>query len=177
MKTVHLVAMLAALASSLIAASSASAPPTPGLKFLARLEVRLGPLASTGATSEGERRIIPIVGGTVSGPRLQGEILGVGADWQWVRPDGTAVLDAQYAFRTSDGAIVMVHNRGLRYLPDSAKAVLPPGEPVPPHVLYFRATPRFETGDPRYAWLNRVIAVCSGIRLPDRVVLDFYEVQ
>jgi hypothetical protein len=35
----------------------------------------------------------------------------------------------------------------------------------------------FETGAPKYAWLNRLLAVCSGARAKEEVLLDFYEVK
>jgi hypothetical protein len=166
----------------LLAASSAAfpaeaEPPPPRLEFLCRLEVALTAPQSTGKTPAGERRIIPIVGGKVSGPRLRGEILNAGADWQWVRADGTAELDARYAFRTHDGALVMIHNLGVRFTPPEVAAKLKPGESAPPEQLYFRTTPRFETGDPRYAWLNNVVAVCSGVRLASSVRIDVYHVR
>jgi len=47
---------------------------------------------------------------------------------------------------------------------------------VDPAKYYFRSAPSFETADERYAWLNRIVAVCSGARTIDSVILDFYEV-
>jgi hypothetical protein len=40
-----------------------------------------------------------------------------------------------------------------------------------------RTTPWFETGDARYAWLNRVVCVATGARHADGVVLNVFEVQ
>lgn len=171
----RLASLLALSALSVFAADPT--PPIPRLEFLCRLEVALTAPQSTGKTVAGERRIIPIVGGTVTGPTLRGEILNVGADWQWVRADGTAELDARYAFRTPDGALVMIHNLGVRFTPPEVAAKLKPGEVAPPEQLYFRTTPRFETGDPRYAWLNNVVAVCSGVRLASSVRIDVYHVR
>jgi len=55
-------------------------------------------------------------------------------------------------------------------------AAIARGKPVDPAKYYFRATPTFETGDKRYDWLNRLVAVCSGVRTREAVLLDFYAV-
>jgi len=47
---------------------------------------------------------------------------------------------------------------------------------VDPARYYFRSTPVFETSAPALDWLNRTIAVCSGVRTRDRVILDVYAV-
>jgi hypothetical protein len=125
----------------------------------------------------GERRIIPIIGGRFEGLRMRGEILPGGADWQTVAADGTAILEARYTMRTDDNALIYVRNTGLRHGPPAVLAAIARGEQVDPSKYYFRATPTFETGDKKYAWLNRIIAVCSGVRTKEEVLLDFYEVK
>jgi feruloyl esterase len=42
---------------------------------------------------------------------------------------------------------------------------------------YFFTQPRFETGDPRYAWLNRVVAVAQGKVAPQRVDYRVYQLR
>jgi hypothetical protein len=76
-----------------------------------------------------------------------------------------------------DGALIYVRNLGFRHGPPEALAAIARGEQVDPSKYYFRATPMFETGDKKYAWLNRIIAVCSGLRAKEEVLLDFYEVR
>jgi hypothetical protein len=138
--------------------------------------VELAAPMSVGATPLGERRVIPIVGGHFAGARLAGEVLAGGADWQLVRPDGAALLDARYTLRTDDGALVYVSNRGLRRGPREVLARLARGEDVDPASYYFRTVPAFETGAERYAWLNDVIAVCSGVRTANAVILEMFMV-
>lgn len=65
----------------------------PQLEFAFRLEVTLGPIREMGHGRAGRRRIIPITGGTVSGPKAKGRILNLGADWQTIFADQTAELD------------------------------------------------------------------------------------
>jgi hypothetical protein len=125
------------------------------LEPLLKAHIALAPIQELG---EG-RRMIAITGGTFHGERLSGVVLEGGADWQVVRPDGVLELDAQYMLRTADGALIYVHNRGYR------------------HETFMRTTPRFETGDARYAWLNRIVCVASGQRHPASVELEVFEVQ
>jgi hypothetical protein len=40
-----------------------------------------------------------------------------------------------------------------------------------------RTTPLFETGDARYAWLNRIVCVASGARRAAAVELEVFEVK
>src|SRR6267378_7315892 len=86
----------------------------PGLRFAFAIKARVGPIQDLGQTARGHRRIIDILGGEVHGPRLTGEILPGGADWQIVRPDGTIEVVARYTIRAASGALVYVQNEGLR---------------------------------------------------------------
>jgi len=147
------------------------------LERLFRAEVALAPAQEIGDGPLGRRRIIPITGGEVSGARLSGRVLPGGADWQIVRPDGVAYLDARYTIETHDCALVYVRNRGYRHGPPDVVARLAAGEPVDPARYYMRTTPWFETGDARYAWLNRTVCVGSGERLAAAVRIDFYAVK
>jgi hypothetical protein len=144
---------------------------------LFRAEITLAPPQELGETPHGRRRIIPITGGRVSGERLSGRVLPGGADWQMVRADGVAELDARYTIETADGALVYVVNRGLRHGPAEVIGKLAAGEPVDPALYYMRTTPCFETGDARYAWLNRMVCVATGARRAASVELEVFEVR
>jgi len=137
----------------------------------------LAPPQELGDTPQGRRRIIGITGGRFSGERLSGRVLPGGADWQVIRADGVADLDARYTLETSDGALVFVRNRGYRHGPAEVLKRLSSGEEVDPSLYYMRTTPRFETGDARYAWLNRIVCVATGARRPSAVELEVYEVK
>ena len=130
-----------------------------------------------GPTLFGERRVVPILAGEIEGPELRGRILPGGADWQVVCADGTAVLEARYTVLTDDGALVYVRNLGIRYGRPEVLERIQRGDAVDPTEYYFRSTPRFEAGDERYAWLNRIVAVGSGARLANEVRLDIYAVR
>jgi hypothetical protein len=110
----------------------------------------------------GMRRVIPIRGGEVSGPRIRGRILPGGADFQILRDDGVIELHARYVVECENDSRIYVENSGLRH--GLAEAV------------YFRTTPRFETADQAHLWLTRYVFVGSGVRHPDRVELAIYQV-
>lgn len=145
------------------------------LAHLCDLNVELAAPIEMGTSPRGVRRIIPIIGGTVSG-RVSGRILNLGADWQTVFPDGMAELDTRYAFETDDGALVDIRNFGYRHGSEQTIAALARGEDVDPSAYYMRTQPRFETGDPRYAWLNRMICVGTGSRQQASVHVSIFEV-
>ena len=146
-------------------------------EFLCKIQVTLEPARELGNTPLGRRRIIAITGGQFSGPRLSGRVLAGGADWQLVRGDGVAYLDARYTLETSDGALIYVSNRGYRHGPPEVIERLARGDDVDPALYYMRATPWFETAAPKYAWLNRTICVASGARRAAAVELDFYAIK
>ncbi|MCG6877213.1 MAG: DUF3237 domain-containing protein [Betaproteobacteria bacterium] len=151
-------------------------PPRPQLEHMCRARIAVAAPRTLGQTPLGERRIIDITGGEVSGPKLSGHVLPGGADWQIIRADGVAVLDARYTIETGDGALVYVRNFAYRHGPADVLAQVYRGEDVDPARYYFRGAPVFETSVPALDWLNRTIVVCTGVRTRDRVILDFYAV-
>lgn len=150
--------------------------PAPGLAHLFDLTIELSPPHEGGDGAKGRHRIIPIVGGRVAGDRVSGTILPIGADWQTVRSDSVAKLDARYAFETDDGALVEIQNFGFRHGPAEVLAAVARGEDVDPGAYYMRTKALFVTADPRYDWLNRIVAVGTGARLKSAVLLSMYEV-
>jgi len=151
-------------------------PPRPQLEPMFRASVAVASPRALGKTPLGERRIIDITGGEVAGPKLAGRILPGGADWQIIRTDGVAVLEARYTIEAEDGTLVYVQNFGYRHGPADVLAQVHRGEDVDPARYYFRSTPVFETSAHALEWMNRTIAVCSGVRTRERVILDFYAV-
>ena len=149
---------------------------TPGLLHVADLVVRIAEPIEIGRISGNLRRVIPIAGGEVLGPRLRGKVLAGGADYQLMRADGVTDLQARYVIETDDAHLIYVENSGVRYGPPELMEMLRRGEPVDPALIYFRTTPRFETAAPGYEWLMRNLFVCSGARFPDRVEMRFFQV-
>ena len=140
-----------------------------------RIHAELADIQQFGKTPVGERRVINILGGTVEG-RLTGRILPGGADWQFIRGDGAAHVEARYTIQGDSGAYILVNSEGLRHGPPEVLARLMTGEIVDPSLYYFRTCMRFETGAKEFDWLNRVIAIARGAREKNAVQLDVYEV-
>ena len=147
------------------------------LQPLLNADITLAPAQELGESPLGRRRIINITGGTFRGERLSGKVLPGGADWQVIRTDGVADLDARYTLETSDGALIYVRNHGYRHGPAEVLKKLASGEDVDPSLYYMRTTPLFETGDARYAWLNRLICVGTGARRKTSVHLEIFEIR
>lgn len=151
-------------------------PIAPPLTFMAEVRCEVGDLVTLGPAPFGERRMVPLLGGTVVGPELNGEVLPGGADWQWLRSDGALEIEAHYIVATTDGTRIEVQSRGLRHGPPDVMARLARGEPVAPHEYFFRTALRFTTGAAAWEHLNRVMGVAVGRREARRVVLDFWRV-
>jgi hypothetical protein len=147
----------------------------PAFRPLFDARVELADVLTLGRTPLGERRIVNILGGSFGGERLAGRILPGGADWQIGRADGAADLDARYTLETGGGALIQVHSQGLRHGPPEVLARLAAGEAVDAGTYYFRTALRFETGAVDLDWLNRVIAIGIGARLPRAVELRVFE--
>jgi hypothetical protein len=145
------------------------------------LAVDVGLPQSIGRDAAGERRCVPITGGRVSG-RISGVVLSGGADWQTLRPDGLADLDARYMLKLANdslgaGAQVEVWSRGLRIGPAEVMAKLARGEPVDPSAYYMRTAMRFETAAPDLQWLVQRLHVGLGERTPNEVRLTVFSVD
>ena len=146
----------------------------PQLEFIFAAHVTVDPPLDLGDVGKGTRRIVPITGGEFSGPQLRGQVVPGAADWQVLRDDGVAELEARYTLRTDDGALIYVRNHALRHGPPAVMAALAAGRPADPASYYFRGATVFETSAARYAWLTRSIVVCTGEREPGGVKLKFY---
>lgn len=152
-----------------------SAPAVPGLEPAFEVAARLGVLEDHGVTRAGHRRVVPIVGGQITG-LFEAEILPGGADWQVVRPDGAIEIDTRYSARTADGGHIYLRTFGVRSgRPEILEALLR-GEPVDPAEYYFRLGVRLETSVPALAVLEQSIFVASAIREADRVRYTAYRV-
>lgn len=145
-------------------------------EFLATLRIELAETHFLGDTPAGWRRIDVFRGGTLAGPRINGRVLAGGSDSLLRRRDGAMQPDVRLTVETDDGAIIHIAYRGVRHGPAEVMERIARGEQVPSDQYYLRNTPHFETGAPRYDWLNRIVAVGLGRREPDCAVYDIYEI-
>jgi hypothetical protein len=127
---------------------------------LMRLRLTTGATDEIGQTPHGRLSIFPITGGSFEGERLRGTVLAGGGDWVTAAADGTFELDLRVTLETDDGALIHMTFTGVR---DDANH-------------YFRTLPRFETAAPKYAFLNRLLAVGIGEIHPDGPVHAIEEI-
>jgi hypothetical protein len=121
----------------------------PRLEFAFEFRVTLAPPVVLGETAFGHRQYIGITGGRIAGPKLTGEVLPGGWDYQLGLTDGCTMLSADYFIRADDGTVIHVLNEGIGCAPGS------PGSPR----SFFR--PRFEAPKGAYEWLTRSTFVAS----------------
>jgi Protein of unknown function (DUF3237) len=150
-------------------------PVAPALTYLAHIRCDVGDIVSLGTGAALERRCVAINGGQVSGPKLQGEVVPGGVDWQWQGADGVLDISARYLLRLADGALVEVQSTGLRHGSPEAMARLMSGQPVASGEIFFKTHMRFTTGHASWLHLNRTLAVAVATRLPRQVLLDVWQ--
>ncbi|WP_432695018.1 DUF3237 domain-containing protein [Marinobacterium sp. YM272] len=149
----------------------------PELKHFAELKIQVDAPQEVGHAQHGQRRLIPILGGTAVGRDWSGRILPGGADFQLILTPRMAELDARYVIETDAGDTIYVQNHAIRVASPEATERLIKGEPVDPKEIYFRCCPTFETSSPALAWICERMFVGTGIRKPDAVELQLYELM
>jgi hypothetical protein len=149
--------------------------PEPRLTRVYRLDAALGEPLDLGDASQGHRRIVPLTGGTFTGPELNGKLLpGASADWQVVLPDGTTLGDIRYTLRTDDGVLLYVQSRGVRHGSTEVLARLGRGDDVDASEYTFRTSTEIETASRELDWLNKGVFISVGGRRPGGVVYETY---
>lgn len=105
--------------------------------------------------------LVPMVGkgGRLEGPRLSGRLLPGSVDWVLIGDDGLGRLDIRATIVTDDGALIYFESRGVSKLPPDGRQRLAAGERLSFAETYIRTTPKLETADARYSWLNEAVLV------------------
>ncbi len=166
---------VALAATTGIAGNAKSNSPKLTLAFEAR--ITLAPPIEQGTVDGKRKRFIPITGGVVKGSKLNGVILPGGGDWQSIHPDGLTEIYARYSMKADDGTVIGITNPGVRVASSDIAARLAAGEDVDGSLYYFRTTPVFEVQGGPHAWLRRKVFVVRGIRKPDHVLIEVFEVD
>lgn len=139
-------------------------PATIEMDHLFTLTAEIGKPSLTGGGPQGDRIIVDASAGTFEGERLRGTVVPPGGDWVTMRPDGSVKLDVRLVLKTDDGATILMTYCGI-------------GVPQEDGTLDIRTAPLFETGDERYAWLNRVQAVGTGRSEAQQVRYEVYALR
>ena len=149
--------------------------PEPRLTKIFRLEASLGEVLDVGDVAQGRRRIVPLTGGTFSGPELNGTLLpGASADWQIVLPDGTTLGDVRFTLQTDQGDVLYVRSQGVRHGPEEVLVRLGRGEEVDATEYVFRTSTQIETAAPALDWLNKGVFISVGGRQRGGVIYEVY---
>jgi hypothetical protein len=149
--------------------------PEPRLTRVFRLEAALGEPLDVGDCGQGRRRIVPLTGGTFTGPELSGKLLaGASADWQIVRLDGTALGDIRYTLQTAGGALLYVQSRGVRHGSAEVLGRLAAGDDVDASEYVFRTSTQIETASSDLDWVNQGVFISVGGRGPGVVIYETY---
>ena len=149
--------------------------PEPRLTLVYRLEATLGQPLDLGKTAQGQRRIVPQIDGTFTGPWISGRLVpGASADWQILLADGTALADLRYTLQTDNGSLLYVRSQGVRHGSPEVLARLARGENVDASEYTFRTSTQIETAVPELAWLNKGVFISVGGRRPSGVIYETY---
>lgn len=140
----------------------------PELEFVCELKVSTEKAMILGQTTHGERRIIPITGGTFDGPLLKGTVLNGGADYQYFTQNSNGEsrteIEAIYTVKTDDGVLIHIRNVGLVSRTKEQNEAQKAGTPIDFSKIYFRAAPKFDAPtESKYNWMNNAIFICKGI--------------
>jgi hypothetical protein len=145
-------------------------------EYLMTLEAQLAP-----GSPVGQRLVVNVLGGTVSGPNIKGEIIQPAGDWLIIMPDGSSRLDVRFTIKTDDGAFIFVEYGGIIAFSKEAQERLAKGEVVnmKDNPGYFITAPRFMTTSPKYAWLNQIQAVGKMVSLQRgaRISYDVFAIR
>jgi hypothetical protein len=114
----------------------------------------------------GTRLFFEAIEGTVEGPRIRGALKGGGGDWLLAGSDGFGRLDVRAQIETHDGAFIYLQYLGVLEMNERVQAAMGAAEATEFSDQYFRTSPRFETGDERYAWLTQAVFVGEGRLYP-----------
>ena len=122
--------------------------------------------------------------GSFHGPKLKGDIIPMsGGDWSRVRADMSIAIDVRLCLKTHDGANIYLTYQGIlaadsmenfQYMIDFSKKDDPDAAA---RRYYYRTTVQFETGDERYAWLNRTVAIGSGRSGDNCAIYEIFAVK
>ena len=152
--------------------------PEPRIRHVYHLEATVGEPLDVGEVTGGRRRVIPLTGGQFTGPELRGVLLpGTSADWQLVRPDGTAIGDIRYTLQTEHGALLYVRARSILHGDADVLARLARGDEVGAGEYTFRAAVQIEAPATDLAWLNKGVFISVGGRSSGGVAYDTYIVE
>ena len=143
--------------------------------FLFTIRISVDELCDIGSTPFGTRHIDMLGEGSFDGPKLKGVVIG-GMDQKIFRSDGAMNPNVRLVLKTDDEALIYMFYTGIRHGSEEVMERIASGEEVDPSEYYLRNTPYFETSAPQYDWINRIVCVGVGRRMPDYATYDIFEI-
>jgi hypothetical protein len=141
-----------------------------GLEFEMMYRLRpVGPMATTKGSPRGERQYWQMSDAELEGRRIHAKAPFVGGDWMEVGADGWGRPDVRVQFETDDGATVLLHYTGVVLATEAFNRAAETGGETGFEDQVMRMTMTFDSGSPRYAWLNQSLFIARG-RLRDGLV-------
>ena len=150
--------------------------PTLNSDYLFTIRVTVDKLHDVGPVPLGTRHLDMLGSGTFDGPKLKGMVLPGGIDQKTFRTDGAMNPNVRMVLQTDDGALIYMHYTGVRYGTPEVMDRIAKGDTVDPSEYYLRNTPYFETSATKYDWLNRIVSVGVGRRMPDHAAYDVFQI-
>jgi hypothetical protein len=133
------------------------------LVSMGTITVQLGERIEVGSGPKGTRLVVDVESIEVESDRVRASLAATdAADWLTLSEDGSiGCVDVRFTLKTDDGAYIYVEYAGRA---DMANGLI-------------ATAPTFQTGDERYAWLNKIQAVGAGVLEGNgRLIYSLYEV-
>ena len=133
------------------------------LVSMGTITVQLGERIEVGSGPKGTRLVVDVASIEVESDRVRASLAATdAADWLTLSEDGSiGCVDVRFTLKTDDGAYIYVEYAGRA---DMANGLI-------------ATAPTFQTGDERYAWLNKIQAVGAGaLEENGRLIYSLYEV-
>jgi len=150
-------------------------------EFLFYFEANLNSPQAVGPVLTGTRIIFPAKDGFVKGEKINGKILaGDAADWGLILDSTTFKIDVRLTIETDDSALIYMTYSGYIHADARKFAMIFAGkaDELSPSDYYYRINPLFETGSPKYAWLNHTVAIGVGsLPVPGKVAFRVYAIK
>jgi hypothetical protein len=119
--------------------------PNPVLTQIFRLTAVPGATQDLGEAQAGRRQVVPLVGGSFTGPELEGTLVSGGSVcWLLAMSDGTALTESRLILRCNGGTLLYARSSGVSHSSNPEN-----GERL------FRISTRIETADQHLEWLSK----------------------
>jgi hypothetical protein len=143
-----------------------------------RLEVT-GPVeAADGSAPNPRRQFWQMTHASLQGPNIRATTVVPGIDWFTPYPGGYGRPHVRLAFRTDDGALILLEYHGIVQASPAFTRAVESDSPTQWNDQYMRMALRFDTSTQRYAWLMDSLFIARGRLLGATTIeYDVYRVK